>query len=74
MGPRTAVLGGRKACGHRHWGKHMRCSSRWVHETQHWVGNHMLTPRLGPSMELAMGPRSAVLGEGDACGRRHWGR
>eukprot|EP00959_Pyramimonas_sp_CCMP1952_P297644 6226620-Pyramimonas_sp.AAC.1 len=27
---------------------------------------------LRPSVELPMGPRSAVLGGGDACGLRHW--
>eukprot|EP00959_Pyramimonas_sp_CCMP1952_P202955 4244587-Pyramimonas_sp.AAC.1 len=28
---------------------------------------------LGPSVELLMGPRSAVLGGADACGRGRWG-
>eukprot|EP00959_Pyramimonas_sp_CCMP1952_P094563 1978072-Pyramimonas_sp.AAC.1 len=28
---------------------------------------------LGPSVELNMGPRSAVLGVGDACRLCHWG-
>eukprot|EP00959_Pyramimonas_sp_CCMP1952_P279949 5852997-Pyramimonas_sp.AAC.1 len=33
----------------------------------------MWTPPLGHSVDLPMGPRSAVLGGGDACGHLHWG-
>eukprot|EP00959_Pyramimonas_sp_CCMP1952_P285061 5960342-Pyramimonas_sp.AAC.1 len=33
----------------------------------------MRTEPLGPSVELPLGPRNAVLGEGDARGLRHWG-
>eukprot|EP00959_Pyramimonas_sp_CCMP1952_P282449 5903545-Pyramimonas_sp.AAC.1 len=33
----------------------------------------MRAPPLGPSVELAMGPRSAVLVGADACELRHWG-
>eukprot|EP00959_Pyramimonas_sp_CCMP1952_P117772 2462148-Pyramimonas_sp.AAC.1 len=36
MGPRSAVLSGRSACGHRHWG--FRWTSPWGHETPCWVG------------------------------------
>eukprot|EP00959_Pyramimonas_sp_CCMP1952_P352597 7387465-Pyramimonas_sp.AAC.1 len=50
MGPRSGVLGGGNACGHRHkglrwvWGKRMRrpppgpwvMLSLWSHETLHW--------------------------------------
>ena len=32
----------------------------------------MRTAPLGPSVELPLGPRNAVLGGGDACGLRHW--
>eukprot|EP00959_Pyramimonas_sp_CCMP1952_P164479 3438670-Pyramimonas_sp.AAC.1 len=32
----------------------------------------MRTVPRGPSVELPMGPRSAVLGGGTACGLRHW--
>ena len=32
----------------------------------------MRVPPLGPSVELPMGPRNAVLGAGDACEFRHW--
>eukprot|EP00959_Pyramimonas_sp_CCMP1952_P093922 1964811-Pyramimonas_sp.AAC.1 len=35
-------------------------------------GKHMRTPPLAPSVEFLMGPGSAVLDGGDACGRRHW--
>eukprot|EP00959_Pyramimonas_sp_CCMP1952_P026977 566469-Pyramimonas_sp.AAC.1 len=33
----------------------------------------MQTPPLRPSVELPMGPRSALLGWGAACEHRHWG-
>eukprot|EP00959_Pyramimonas_sp_CCMP1952_P212060 4437923-Pyramimonas_sp.AAC.1 len=33
----------------------------------------MRTSPLGPSVELPMGPRSAVLTGGNACEQRHWG-
>merc|ERR1712091_640988 len=36
-------------------------------------GRRMRTPPLGPSVELPMGPRNAVLGGGDACGHPHLG-
>eukprot|EP00959_Pyramimonas_sp_CCMP1952_P065389 1365027-Pyramimonas_sp.AAC.1 len=39
--------------------------------TKGW-GGRMRTRPLGPSAELPMGPRSAVLGGGDACELRHW--
>eukprot|EP00959_Pyramimonas_sp_CCMP1952_P245591 5133119-Pyramimonas_sp.AAC.1 len=32
----------------------------------------MRTVPQGPSLELLLGPRSAVLGGGDACKLRHW--
>eukprot|EP00959_Pyramimonas_sp_CCMP1952_P262905 5497466-Pyramimonas_sp.AAC.1 len=32
----------------------------------------MRTEPLGPSVELPMGPRSAVMGGVDACGSRQW--
>ena len=37
-----------------------------------WGGGAMRTFPPGPSVELLMGPRSAVLGGVDACGRCHW--
>eukprot|EP00959_Pyramimonas_sp_CCMP1952_P168780 3526261-Pyramimonas_sp.AAC.1 len=49
----------------RHWS--LRRSSVWGHETLYWVEKHMRTPPLGPSVELPLGPRNAVLGGGDAC-------
>eukprot|EP00959_Pyramimonas_sp_CCMP1952_P435788 9125625-Pyramimonas_sp.AAC.1 len=33
----------------------------------------MQPPPPGPSVERPMGPRSAVLGVGNACGHPHWG-
>eukprot|EP00959_Pyramimonas_sp_CCMP1952_P427586 8955187-Pyramimonas_sp.AAC.1 len=33
----------------------------------------MWAPTPGPWVELPMGPQSAVLGTGDACGHRQWG-
>eukprot|EP00959_Pyramimonas_sp_CCMP1952_P047721 996189-Pyramimonas_sp.AAC.1 len=36
-------------------------------------GRRMRTLPLGPSVELPMGPRSALRGGGDARGRCHWG-
>eukprot|EP00959_Pyramimonas_sp_CCMP1952_P246723 5156652-Pyramimonas_sp.AAC.1 len=33
----------------------------------------MRTPRLGPSVELPMGPRNVALGGGNACEHRRWG-
>eukprot|EP00959_Pyramimonas_sp_CCMP1952_P060282 1259534-Pyramimonas_sp.AAC.1 len=56
MGPRTAVLGVRYACGRSHWGL------RWSalgHETLHWVGE---TQGGGGG-----GPRNAVLGARHKC-------
>ena len=38
-----------------------------------WGWNRVRTLPLGPSVELPMGPRSAVLGRGTACDRGHWG-
>eukprot|EP00959_Pyramimonas_sp_CCMP1952_P363222 7606307-Pyramimonas_sp.AAC.1 len=37
-------------------------------------GRRMRAAPLGPSVELPMGPRNAVLGGGDACGLRYWDR
>eukprot|EP00959_Pyramimonas_sp_CCMP1952_P379355 7946454-Pyramimonas_sp.AAC.1 len=37
-------------------------------------GRRMRTPPLGPSVELPMGPRNAVVGGGDACEHRQSGR
>eukprot|EP00959_Pyramimonas_sp_CCMP1952_P402897 8442748-Pyramimonas_sp.AAC.1 len=33
----------------------------------------MWPPPLGPSVELLIGPRNAVLGVADACGNPRWG-
>eukprot|EP00959_Pyramimonas_sp_CCMP1952_P405318 8495121-Pyramimonas_sp.AAC.1 len=46
MGPRSAVLGGGDARGHRDWG--LGWTSLWGHETPCWVGRRMWTPPLGP--------------------------
>ena len=44
-----------------------------VRGVQKWTRSRMRTRPLGPSVELPMGPRSVVLGGGDACERGHWG-
>eukprot|EP00959_Pyramimonas_sp_CCMP1952_P328344 6874245-Pyramimonas_sp.AAC.1 len=70
MGPRNIVLGRRGAFGLRHWDP--RSSSLYGHEALcGWARRTRAAP-LGPSLELPMGPRRAVLGVGDACGLRFW--
>eukprot|EP00959_Pyramimonas_sp_CCMP1952_P017173 364563-Pyramimonas_sp.AAC.1 len=59
MGPRNAVLGGRNA-GRRGRMATKRCTG---------FPGRMRTVALGTSVGLPMGPRSAVLGVRDACGR-----
>ena len=71
MGPRNAVLGGGDACETSQWG--LRWSSLRGHETLSWVGETNANCATGPSVELPMGPRDAVLGGGDACECSHWG-
>eukprot|EP00959_Pyramimonas_sp_CCMP1952_P335494 7024586-Pyramimonas_sp.AAC.1 len=55
------------ACGQWHWG--LRLSSLWGHKKLYWVGENakLSVPgrkravALGASVELPMGPRSALL-------------
>eukprot|EP00959_Pyramimonas_sp_CCMP1952_P153556 3212983-Pyramimonas_sp.AAC.1 len=50
-----------------HWG--LTWSSLWDHEALYCVWRtHVVPPPVGPSVELPMGPQSAVLGVADACG------
>eukprot|EP00959_Pyramimonas_sp_CCMP1952_P216595 4530287-Pyramimonas_sp.AAC.1 len=70
MGPRNAVLGGGDACGLRHWD--LRWSQLCGHATLYWVKGTHAGCVIEPSVGLPMGPRSAVLGVGDACGLRPW--
>eukprot|EP00959_Pyramimonas_sp_CCMP1952_P311626 6521687-Pyramimonas_sp.AAC.1 len=83
MGSRSAVLGVADACGHPHWG--LLWSSLWGHGALYWVwgthagtrcagrGGRMRAAPLGSSVELPVGPRSAVLGVADAGGHPDWG-
>ena len=54
-----------------------RWNSLWGHEPceecAKLVGGAEATLHQGPSVELPMGPRNAVLGGGDACEHPHWG-
>eukprot|EP00959_Pyramimonas_sp_CCMP1952_P296597 6204589-Pyramimonas_sp.AAC.1 len=70
MGPRSAAMGGEAhancasgAFGGAPYGATKRCPG--------WE-RRMRTPRLRPSLELHMGPRSAALGGGTACAHPHW--
>eukprot|EP00959_Pyramimonas_sp_CCMP1952_P452007 9463832-Pyramimonas_sp.AAC.1 len=71
MRPRSAVLGGGNAREHRHWGLRWRSYGAMKRCTER--GRRIHVHPQGPAVEFPMGPRSAVLGGGDACGRCHWG-
>eukprot|EP00959_Pyramimonas_sp_CCMP1952_P179896 3761831-Pyramimonas_sp.AAC.1 len=58
---RTPPLGG--ACGEAPYGATRRCTG---------LGKRIRTPPHGPSVELLMGPRSAILGRRNSCVQRHW--
>eukprot|EP00959_Pyramimonas_sp_CCMP1952_P171102 3575154-Pyramimonas_sp.AAC.1 len=67
MGPRNTVLDLGDACELCHWSQ--RWSSLGGHGALSRAGLTYSNGTTGPLVELAMGPRSAVMGGGDACER-----